>query len=51
VLRIPELSQLISLLRSSFRRGGGGGAANTVSTEDERENANELTGGPPGMSE
>jgi putative peptidoglycan lipid II flippase len=49
LLRIPELSQLISLLRSSFRRGGGGGAART--SVDVAEERNELTGGPPGMSE
>ena len=53
VLRIPELSQLISLLRSSFRRGGGGagGGGSSTPTLAEREDANELTGGPPGMSE
>jgi putative peptidoglycan lipid II flippase len=53
LLRIPELSQLISLLRSSFRRGGGsnGGGGGARPTVDEAEERNELTGGPPGMSE
>ncbi len=49
LLRIPELGQLISLLRSSFRRGAGAGA--TQSPADEAEDRNELAGGPPGMAE
>jgi peptidoglycan biosynthesis protein MviN/MurJ (putative lipid II flippase) len=54
LLRIPELGQLISLLRSSFHRGGGGGnngGGDARTTVDVAEERNELTGGPPGMSE
>jgi putative peptidoglycan lipid II flippase len=47
LLRIPELGQLISLLRSSFRRG----AERPANAAEEAEERNELTGGPPGMSE
>jgi hypothetical protein len=46
LLGIPELSQAISLFRSSLRRGGGG-----KPTAEERETDAELTGGPPGMAE
>ena len=51
LLRIPELGQLISLLRSSVRRGGGRSGGPPASAADEAEDRNELTGGPPGMSE
>jgi putative peptidoglycan lipid II flippase len=56
LMRIPELGQMISLLRSSLRRGGGG--AGPVgrrdadrSDVDRAEDSAELTGGPPGMAE
>jgi putative peptidoglycan lipid II flippase len=45
LMRIPELQQMISLLRSSLRRGGGGGSGGGPSDPEE------LSGGPPGMAE
>ena len=45
LMRIPELDQMISLVRSSLRRGGGGGSRGGPSDPEE------LSGGPPGMAE
>ncbi|HUP82675.1 MAG TPA: murein biosynthesis integral membrane protein MurJ [Candidatus Limnocylindria bacterium] len=45
LLGIPELNQVISLLRSSLRRGGSKPTIADVETESE------LTGGPPGMAD
>ncbi len=42
LMGIPELAQMISLVRSSLRRGGGRGGP---------DDSAELSGGPPGMAE
>jgi len=46
LMGIPELAQMISLVRSSLRRGGGGGGGRGGPSDPE-----ELSGGPPGMAE